>query len=358
MKIKDFSKIKIFVILKSWSGGTINFFFDAMKELGIQVDSYLIPGWNFFRKRLIPTRLMSIDFTRKRLDKYYREKINQEILKKVIDFKPHIFFVQNESDLLPDTLKELKSNKIILVNLNGDYIFDSSRYKYFPILLKYYDFVFYGEKLWLENYKRVAPNTKFIKTIGAYSEKHFFPVDKNQLELHPQLKANISFAGSAYGFKAEGHYRVEILNNLVDFGLNIWGGDRWDRYWKFYPNLQKCYKGGHLSFEQLNILYQNSYINLNISNPQCLTTFQQRVFEIAAARAFQIIDYKEEIYDYFNEDEIVTFKEIDELKDKVKYFIKNEDKRNHYIVKSHNKVISNQHTYKNRIVEYLNEIFS
>lgn len=354
----NFNKLKVFILLKDWTGGTINFFHDALKELGIKTESYLLPGWNFFRKRFIPTRFLTIDYTRKKLENYYFQEVNKEIQKKVIEFNPNILLVQNESDLLPETLDKFKQRNILLININGDYAFDSTRYKFFPILLKFYDYIFYGEKIWLENYKRVAPNTKFIKTVGAYSEKYFKPLDKSILDSRPDLKAQVSFAGSSYGFKAEGHYRVEIINNLVDYGLKIWGGDRWDRYWKFYPELEKCYQGKHLNFSELNILYQNSLINLNITNPQCITTFQQRTFEIAAARAFQIADYKEEIYDYFNEDEIVTFKEIDELKDKVSYFLNDPEKRLPYIEKAYMRVMNSKNTYKDRILEYLQYVFN
>ncbi len=331
----------------------INFFYNSFQKIGCKVYSYHIPGWNFYKKRLIPTRLLSIDFTRKRLEKYYRKKINNEILNIVKDIKPNIFFVQNESDLLPDTLYEVQKRGIITINLNGDYIFDSSRYTYFPISLKYFDYVFYGEKLWLENYQRIAPKTKFIKTVGAYDPDIFYPLEKDELIRYPELKAKISFSGSAYGFKAEGHYRVEILNSVADLGLKIWGGDRWDRYFEYYPKLKACYQGRHLDFQELNILYQNSIINLNITNPQCLTTFQQRTFEIAAAGAFQIADYKEEIYEYFDEDEIVTFKTQDELIDKCKYYLKNPDKRIPIINKQLERVKKSKHTYKDRTEEYL-----
>lgn len=354
--LMNLSKLKLYLIKNKWTGGTFSFFEEAIKELGCEVKTFRLPGWDFFRKRFIPTRLLTIDYTRKRLEKYYRKKINSEILKDVLNFKPDIFLVQNESDLLPETVSEIKNSGIITVNLNGDYVFDSTRYQYFPIILKYYDYVFYGEKIWIDNYKRVAPNTKFIKTVGAYNEKYFYPLNKEILDKNSELKADLSFAGSAYGFKAEGHYRVEIINSVADLGLKIWGGDRWDRYFHYYPSLKNCYQGRHLNFEELNILYQNSLINLNISNPQCLTTFQQRTFEMAAAKAFQIADYKEEIYDYFDEDEIVTFKSIDELKDKVRFYLNSSEQRSLIAEKAYKRVISNQHTYRDRFTSYLNEI--
>ncbi len=351
----DFSKLKIYLINQGWSGGTFSFFEQEFIDFGCQLKVYRIPGWNFFRQRFIPTKLLTIDFTKKRLDRYYRETINKDILNEVKSFKPDIFFVQNESDLLPETICEIKNLGVITVNLNGDYAFDSSRFKYFPIMLKYYDFVFYGEKIWIDNYLRVAPNTKFIKTVGAYCEKYFFPLDKEILS-KSDIKADISFAGTAYGFKAEGQYRAEILNSVADLGLKIWGSDAWERYFGYFPKLKNCYVGKTLPFQDLNILYQNSIINLNITNPQCLTAFQQRTFEIATAGAFQIADYKEEIFEYFNTDEIETFKIVEELKDKLKFYINNPLKRIPFIDKSYARVQSSKNTYKDKILEYLNTI--
>lgn len=354
----DYNKLKIFVIKNNWSGGTINFFIDALNELGLKYKSYTLPGWDFFRQRLIPIRLLSIDFIKKRLMKYYLKKINEEIIKEVLEYKPDIFFVQNESDLIPETVEFIQSKNIITINNNGDYVFDSARYLYLPISLKFFNYVFYGEKIWLENYLRIAPKTKFVKMVGAYSDKYFYPLNNEILSKRKDLIADLSFAGSAYGFKAEGHYRVEILSQVTDLGLKIWGGDRWDRYFEYYPALKSCYQGKHLNFNELNILYQNSKINLNISNPQCITTFQQRTFEIAAAKAFQIADYKEEIFEYFETDEIETFKTIDELRDKVKYYLSKPDKREKMAEKAYKRVTSSGHTYKDRMLFYLKTIFN
>ena len=320
--LTDYNKLKIFTINPGWTGGTMDFFEDAIRSLGAQHKSFRLRGVKFYKDKFIPKRLLDIEYSKKLLVKFYKKSLNENIRSEINSFNPDIFFVQNEAELLPETMEYIKSKNIITMNINGDYAFDTYRFNYFPILLKYFDFVFYQEKIWKSNYQIIAPNTIFIKTVGAYSEKYFRPLPKEELMKNLELLADISFAGTSYGFAAQGHYRTEIINHLCDYGLKIWGGDGWERYFDIYPKFVNAYQKKHLDFAELNILYQNTKINLNISNPQCITAFQQRTFEMAAANAFQIADYKEEIYDYFEEDEIVTFKTIDELIDKVKYFLR------------------------------------
>lgn len=348
--------IKIFLVEPKWTGGTLFFFKEALRALGIESKSFIIPEREFYRRRLVPTRLLEVEFAHKRLRRWYLRSINDELLRTATEYAPTIFFAQNESDILPETIEEIRSRGAITVNLNGDYAFDSARYQYLPISFKHYDVILYGEKMWLENYRRIAPRTRFYKTVGAYAEKYFFPVDASREQRLSEFAADCSFAGSAYGFKAEGHYRVEILNSVADLGLAIWGGDAWERYFGYFPRLRGCYRGRSLSFDELNLLYQASSINLNITNPQCLTTFQQRFFEVAAAGGFQIADWKEELFDYADENQLATFRTIDELRDKIGYYLSHESERVAMARALHERIVAGKHTYADRMNEYLRYI--
>ena len=88
-----------------------------------------------------------------------------------------------------------------------------------------------------------------------------------------------------------------------------------------------------------------------MSSPQILTAFQPRVFEIAAAKCFQIIDYREDLMLCYNEDEMVTFKTIPELKEKINYFLKNPSEREKIAEKMYLKTI-HKHTWQDRVKEY------
>ena len=136
-----------------------------------------------------------------------------------------------------------------------------------------------------------------IPSGGGYNPDIFFPVEEPDItdEEREILSCDISFTGESYGMLAEGGYRAGILDQLGSFNVKIWGDKGWERRFPYYSNLQRFYRGGRLSYDHLRKLYNLSTINLNMPAPQIFTGFQPRVFEIAACRGFQIVDWREEL---------------------------------------------------------------
>ena len=64
-------------------------------------------------------------------------------------------------------------------------------------------------------------------------------------------------------------------------------------------------------------------------------------YEIAACKGFQIVDWREELDELFEEDEIVTFKSMPDLFEKVEYFTEKPELRKPYIEKLYAKVSQN-----------------
>jgi spore maturation protein CgeB len=90
-------------------------------------------------------------------------------------------------------------------------------------------------------------------------------------------------------------------------------------------------------------------------SPQIFTGFQPRLFDIAAAKGFQIIDDREELHEYFTDDEIVIFKNIPDLKDKIRYYLDHPEKRKEKVEKLYKKVVNN-FSWEKQIRKMLNII--
>ena len=347
--------MKILIPHNNWPGGTLDFVARALRNLGHDVIlSYPTP-----RNKIAPIgkRLKLDEFVRynKWLNEKWFNEWDKNIYKDILEYKPDIFFSLN-SRINPLIFRKIsKIKNLIKVCWIQDNPFDSTRFSFFPYNLEYFDFLFLADKTWAQNIKNLAPHTPMDFLVGAYDPDQFLPVSLTQEE-EEQYRSEIAFAGSTYGTKAEGVYRVGILSKLQEYKLKIWG-DGWNNVFDFYPGLKSFYQGNRLNFNQLNKMYQGTIINLNLPNPQLYKTFQQRVFEIAGAKGFQIVDYREDIEDYFSNDEMVTFKNIDELKEKLNFFLRYPEKRNSYIEKSYNKTV-NKHTYKIRMNEMLTRLLN
>lgn len=256
---------------------------------------------------------------------------NEGLLAECISFKPDVFMIFNESRVSPLTIKSIKEKcKCLMVCILADDPWDSTRWVTdFPHSLKYFDLIFIGEPTWNINLKRVAPDAKVFLNFGGFDPDFYFPVNPESLSESDKetFSCDVSFTGSAYGNKAEGAYRADILSFLTAFNLKIWGDDNWEYRLKYLPELKPHLKGTRLSLDDLRKLYLLSGVNLNLPAPQVVTSFQPRIFEIAACKGFQIVDNRKLVRKYFTEDELVTFDTIEELREKIRYYTSHETER-------------------------------
>ena len=350
--------MKVLIPGVNWQGNFIQNIGSAFQKNGCEIE------YCFFNLQKSILRSLKLNYILK-INEYINKNdyicYNKIVENVAINFKPDLIFTFSAgSRLLPETLSKLKKKlNCRTATLIGDNPFDSSRDKYVPMSLQYYDYIFIGDNIWKQNIQNVASHSKLFSWYGGYNDDIFYPL-KNEEIMDSDIekfKCDLSFTGSNYGEGAEGAYRAGILNQLNDFDLKIWGYGNWPYRFEFFPNLRNAYKGDSLSYIDLKKLYNLSKINLNMPSPQIFTSFQPRVFEIAATKGFQIIDYRADLLKIFNETDIVTFKTIPELKEKIKYYIGHPLQRNEMALKLYNKVVNN-YTWKNQvkiILEIIND---
>lgn len=350
--------MKLFIARNFWVGNFYKYFKNAFNSNKVIVAS----NHNELEENSLirSLRLNQISpirnfYLRKSLLKY-----NKELIKQCISFKPDIFLNYNESNLYPHTIEIIKHNcKCLMVSVVADNPWDSIRYKTdFPHSLRLYDFIFISDPIWNINLKKVAPKSKIYWHTLGFEPSVFFQPDSGTISQKDieNYRCDLSFTGSAYGNKAEGAYRADILSYLTDYDLRIWGNDNWPYRFQFHPKLNNSYKGNRLPYGELRKLYYLTKINLNLPAPQIFTGFQPRVFEIAACKGFQIADYRSSLRKLFNENELVTFKSIVELKDKVEYYLSHEDERIAITERLYNKIVK-KYTWKNwakQIIDTIN----
>ncbi|HAR62946.1 MAG: hypothetical protein DKM50_04045 [Candidatus Margulisiibacteriota bacterium] len=102
----------------------------------------------------------------------------------------------------------------------------------------------------------------------------------------------------------------------------------------------------------LNHLYNQSKINLNITSPHLLMAINQRIFDVGASKGFVLSDYRDSVVELFDEDEIVCYKDRNDLLEKVTHFLNNDGLRSVFAKKLHEKVIA-KHTWEHRVQHVL-----
>lgn len=152
------------------------------------------------------------------------------------------------------------------------------------------------------------------------------------------------------GYQYRRNFIVD-LSKKYQKGLTVFGDQYWDQ---FVKDSEISPKASY--YDTLSKYYQSSKINLNINRIQIHTSFTQRHFDTKACGAFLLTEKRDLNSKYFKtsgpDKEIEEFTSLQDCKDKIDYYLKNETERIQ-IAKNGMSRILKEHTYKNR----LNEIF-
>jgi len=346
--------MKAFIVSSGWVGGLFKYITKAFADNAFEVQSTHFSVTK--RPLLKASKLQNIVQVRAHFLKKDLDAFNADVLLKIDGFKPEYFISFNEASLYPQTHEAIRAKGIRVIKFIADNPFDPLRYSFLPISLKYCDLILVHDKIWIPSIQRVAPSAKVEKiTCGGGVDKDVFypfPAEKINEADRAKLACDVAFTGESYNMRGEAGYRSDILDFLGDFDVRIWGDVGWHKRFSYYKNLERFYKGARLPIEDLLKLYSLATVNLNMPSPQIFTGFQPRTFEIAAARGFQIVDWREELDEVFTEDELVTFKTIPELIEKVNYFKRNPEKRESYVENAYKKVIA-EYTWEKQILNVM-----
>lgn len=202
-------------------------------------------------------------------------------------------------------------------------------------------------------------DTLFRKALHTYSKRvglslceitHRIAAEHNIKLEFPSVEIEKLFFNSIE-YMANIYYRTEVVRALRHLGITVCGGWEW---------LDVVDKGHYIEetdyFTGLAAIYKHAVINLNITRPQIKTGINQRLFDVPAAGGFLITDYRDDVEKFFEPGkEIVCYKNIDELKGYIKYYLAHPAERAEIVCAAREKVVQN-HTYEVRMQEFISHI--
>lgn len=146
-------------------------------------------------------------------------------------------------------------------------------------------------------------------------------------------------------FAAMSLYRKGIIEGVADLGLRLFGDEGWERLLDGKVKVE-----GEIDYRrEVPLLYNASKINLNITKTQLKTTLNQRVFDVSACGGFLLTDYRRDLGEFFNiGEEVIYYKDKDELRGLVEYFLFHEDERMEIAKRARKRVLA-EHTFSHRM---------
>jgi len=288
------------------------------------------------------------------LEKIERAFVKKILIRKISDFRPQLILVIKGDRIPLEIIREVKEKfKIPVANywLDDPGLIEISR-KISPA----YDFFFTNDPETVQIHKESGcPHVGFI-SFGCLPDLH----KKIQLsqEEYEKYSSDLCFAGTV----TEG--RVKVLEALSDFNLKVWSprfvyslkeNFRIEKT-KLPPSspLYSKFTDRSIWNEELVKVYNASKIVLNIHSLQTIPIM--RDFEVTGCGAFLLTDYARSLETMFKlGEEIICYKNIEELKDMVKFYLSHSSEREEIARKGNLKAYRN-HTYARRMEELISFI--
>jgi spore maturation protein CgeB len=279
--------------------------------------------------------------------KAYLIKENNEFLSIVSKEMPDLLYVVKGDNFFPATLERIK--KVLSCSVVG-YAWDEPFYTHNDIQddfrrtnLKngahFYDHFFVFDPFYIDEIKKQEVKNVYYLPLATNPDRY------KDISVSEQDKCDYGYDICFIGVPFDN--RVELFESLHGYNLGVFG-DGWTKYFMLNGKTTPSYYKGKASGETVNKIYLSSKIVLNIHHPHSIEGLNTRTFDIPACGAFEMVDYKKNVEMHFEVDkEIVTFKNINELKSKIDYYLKNDDLRKTISKRGKQRVL-NEHTWVHR----------
>ena len=310
---------------------------DSLRHLGCPVE--------FFETRIVPSPAPKP--VRQAWDKLARMFVREperlfesRLLRAVGEFEPALILVTLGNQLSPKTVLRLRSaTRAAIVCWCQDQMTTIGR-QY--LLGSEYDVVFVKDRYMQDLFSRMIKSTPF-----RYLPEACNPRVHRSLELSFEDRnvygCEVMIAGTLY------YYRQEILRQLTDFDLKVWGlRPDW-----ILNRLTAKYVGREVFADDKARAVAGARICLNTLHYGEVDGLNCRAFEIAGCGGFQLITGVPVLSEHFKIDtEIVAFRSTDELVELIRHYLDHPELAAQ-IARSGQKRAHLEHTFEHRLDEIL-----
>jgi spore maturation protein CgeB len=290
--------------------------------------------WRF--RRNLPTRVASF---------------RRELLRIAKDFSPDLVLSLKGSYLNPETLEALKqTTSALLINFATDDSFnDSASTPCIRPSLPLWDVLATPRRHTIPDLQRHCKGS-VIYLPFAYDPEAHFPQTQITSDEERIFGSDLVFIGVCDADRVE---TLKAVAKQEEVALRLYGGGR--RY-QLVPELRRCYQGFAVG-RNYRLALGCSKIALSLNRKANRDTHVMRTFEIPACGCFLLAERTDEQCEMFEEDrEAVFFTGLDELLDKICFYLKNDDARHKIARAGFQRVTSGENTYCDRLSTLLERV--
>ncbi len=188
----------------------------------------------------------------------------------------------------------------------------------------------------------------------GFRHLYYRPFATNPAVFHPENPTrydyDVSFVGT---FSPK---RMEWLMQAADRGIrvDIFG----DEPWRGVKHPRLIYHGAARNREDCPRIYSRSRINLNMTSDQLVTALPVRFFDVLACRGFLLTDYRADADELFAAGrEFVLYSNMDDMAEKIRYFLDRESERNAIREAGYNRVLAD-YTFEKTVPDMIDTVLT
>lgn len=280
-------------------------------------------------------------------------RLNRAIKNKIDKKHWDLIWIDNKPYLSPSTLKHIraKQQSAKIINLVTDDAFGAykSKWNLAHRTAKYYDWHFVQRPENINEYMACGAN-KVDFCFRSFDPGFHRPLalNENDLKYH---KTQVGFVGS---YEEE---REEYIAYLIENGIDVKvSGDAWQgkKYWNLIKN---NYAGESVYGDEYIKRINGMDICLHFLRKGNRDSQDSRTFEIPACKVFMLAQRSSLHEQFFEENkEAVFFDNKEELLQKVKHYLQNNEERKDIAIAGYNKCFNAEYTHKGRLVSVIKKV--
>lgn len=330
--------MKVLIIGSSDEKGMGKSFLRAFSEL--KIEAKIFDEERFYKNN---SPFASNRYSHRLFWRFLALPLQKEILKRTTEEKPDLVLILKGWLIKPDTVLKIKKllPQTLLFNFNSDNPFNTWHHgnsnNWIRKSIPLYDAYFIWGKFLIEPLKKAGAKIVEYLPFGYDSYVHYpIKIDEKEKNFY---SSDIAFVGS---WDEE---RENWLNHLLDYDLKIWGNS-WQ---KANKKLQEKWQKKEMVGEEFSRVCGASKIILNFIRKQNASAHNMRTFEVPACAGFMLATRTEEQKEFFEEaKEADYFSTPAELKEKINFYLKNNELRQKIAAAGYKKLLSANYSYTDR----------
>ena len=277
----------------------------------------------------------------------FRKKRFKKLLNNISDFKPDLIITTYDYLWAEEVeiIKITSNSKIVIWSPDSIASIAAGKSHF---LNAPYDAFFFKDPYIIKNLRHMLKLNAFYLPECFNPHKHVYE-EKHDVS---KYSCDITTAGNLHS------YRVAFFKQLLDknYDIKIWGID--SPQWLSTGKVTDIFQGRPVYNQEKAAAFLGSKIVVNNLLLSEIEGVNVRTFEVAGIGGFQLVDWRIDIKDLFKlEDEIETFKTMDELKEKIDFYLSRPEERE-LIRNNAKKRAIKDHTYENRLSLLIDTVFN